>query len=109
MTPAPPRMASAVALAAVLRPADVRDVQPVRAEPLKHGPLVRFPAPEQILEPDVELPRRPQLPPRPQQVQPRQLPARKEVGDITSRQPNPALDDLHLDPLPVGHAAGVSP
>ena len=43
----------------VLRPADVHDVQPVRAEPLKHGPLVHLPAPEQIPEPDVELPGRP--------------------------------------------------
>ena len=46
----------------VFRPADVHDVKPVRAEPLKHGPLVHLPAPDQILEPDVELPRRPQLP-----------------------------------------------
>ena len=35
---------------------------PVRAEPLKHGPLVHLPAPDQILEPDIELARRPQLP-----------------------------------------------
>jgi hypothetical protein len=53
-------------LASILGPADVRDVQPVRTEPLKHGSLVHLAAPDQILEPDIELPGRPQLPPRPQ-------------------------------------------
>ena len=82
----------------VVRPADVDDVIPIRAEPLKHGPLVHLPAPDQILEPDIELPRRTQLPPRPQQVQLRQPPAGQEVGHIAGRQPHPPLNDLHLDP-----------
>jgi hypothetical protein len=53
----------------VLRPADVHDVQPVRAEPLQHAPLVHLPAPDQILEPDIELAGRLQILPRPQQIQ----------------------------------------
>ena len=44
---------------AVLGPADVRDVKPLGAEPLQHGPLVHLPAPDQVLEPDVELAGRP--------------------------------------------------
>ena len=61
---------------------------PVRAEPLQHGPLVHLPPPDQILEPDVELAWRPQLPPRPQQVQLRQPSAGQEVGHIAGRQPH---------------------
>src|ERR1035437_2662464 len=69
----------------ILRPADLHDVTPVRPEPLEHPLLVHFPAPDQLLKPDVVLPRRPQLPPRPQQVQLRQPPARQAVRHIASR------------------------
>jgi hypothetical protein len=39
--------------------------------------------------------RRTELSPRPQQVQPRQVLTRQEVGDVARRQPQPATGDLH--------------
>ena len=73
--------------------------RPVPPAPRGHGPLVHLTAPDQILEPDVELALRPQLSPRPEQVQLRQPPAGQEVGHIAGRQPHPPLDDHHhLDP-----------
>jgi hypothetical protein len=47
----------------VLSRTDLHDVQPVRPEPLGYGPLLHLPAPDQLLEPDVEIAGRPQLRP----------------------------------------------
>jgi hypothetical protein len=59
---------------------------------------VHLPAPDQILEPYVELAGRPQLSARPQQVQLRQPLAGQEVSNVACRQPHAPLDDLHFDP-----------
>src|SRR6185437_4280684 len=58
-------------------------------------PFVLLAAPHQILEAQVSRVRRPQLSPRPQQVQLRQPPTGQEVGHITGRQPHAPLRDLH--------------
>jgi hypothetical protein len=48
---------------------------------------------DELPESDVELMRRMQLAPRPQQVQPRQMLTGQEVGDIAGRQPQSAAGD----------------
>jgi hypothetical protein len=75
--------------------ADLGNVPSSCPEPVKHNPLVRLAALHQVLKTDVELAWRMKLSPRPQQVQPRQVAAREEVGDIARRQPQCAPVDLH--------------
>lgn len=52
---------------------DLDDMAPVRPEPVEHGPFVSLAPLDELPESDVELMRRMQLAPRPQQVQPRQM------------------------------------
>lgn len=74
---------------------DLDDVAPVRPEPVEHGPFVSLAPLDELLESDVELMRRVQLSPRPQQVQPRQMLTGQEVGDIAGGQPQSAAGDPH--------------
>ena len=69
-----------------------------RPEPVQHGYLVRLAAFDQVLEPDVELPRLAQCSPGLQQVQPGHVLTRHEVGDVTGGQPEPVISELHAAP-----------
>ena len=76
----------------------LRDRAAVRPEPLQHGQLVRLAASHQVLETEVELPHLAQRSAGRQQVQPRPVLARHEVGDVTRRQPQPFTSELHPAP-----------
>ena len=77
---------------------DLRHVPAGRAEPPEHRRLVRLAACHQVLEADIERAGRLDFSPRVQQVQPRQMATRDEVGDITRRQTQPVPVKPHDTP-----------
>jgi hypothetical protein len=80
---------------------EIRDLVTLRQELVEHCQLVFLAAPDQVLEADVELPRRPPFPPRRLQIQLGQLLTGQEMAtSLADSRSRPSVIFIGPSPAP---------